>query len=368
MIPDRWISNRSFMSDIPPRALRETLRDQVATPSSSSGCVDVDMLAAWGEGTLSSRDRAVLESHAATCARCQAMLAAMAKTAPPLARKWWQAATVRWLVPIAVCSALAIVVWTNVPVGRQAPAVRPSERGGGRGGLSAVRPVSETQPTEVASAAPAPKAAGKLERPLPAESKPAERRAAAKQLDALSEVVTVPSLQAPAAASSTVQPAPSVAPDVAARDTLAAPSVPMTAELRSAARGRAGVAASARPEGLRTSATPLEIPSPNRNIRWRIVTGTSVERSTDGGITWQVQSTGAAVRLVAGAAPSPTTCWLVGASGVVLVSQDGQAWQRVAFPEAIDLTAVLATDGSNATVTAADGRAFSTTDGGKTWR
>jgi len=98
------------------------------------------------------------------------------------------------------------------------------------------------------------------------------------------------------------------------------------------------------------------------------VAGTSVERSTDGGVTWQPQSTGAAVRLTAGVAPSPTTCWLVGAGGVVLVSQDGQKWQRVAFPEAVDLTAIRAIDGSNATVTAADGRAFSTTDGGRSWR
>jgi photosystem II stability/assembly factor-like uncharacterized protein len=98
------------------------------------------------------------------------------------------------------------------------------------------------------------------------------------------------------------------------------------------------------------------------------VAGTTVERSTDGGVTWQSQSTGAPVRLTAGVAPSSTTCWLVGAGGVVLVSQDGQRWQRVAFPEAIDLTAIRAINGSNATVTAADGRVFSTTDGGKTWQ
>jgi hypothetical protein len=358
------------MSDIPSRALRETLRDHLATPlSSTSGCVDVDMLAAWGDGTLSRRDRATVESHAATCARCQAMLAAMAKTALP-ARKWWQASTVRWLVPIAVCSALAIVIWTNVPVGRQAARVRLSERGGERDRLSASAPVSETRSAEVATAAP--KAIDKLERP--SESKPAERRAAeTDKPSALAEVVAVPSapvLTVPTAPSSTVQPASAIAPDVAARDALVPPPAQAQAELRSAAaRGRAGVAASARAEGFRTSVAPLEIPSPNRNIRWRIVAGTSVERSTDSGITWQAQSIGAAVRLMtAGAAPSPTTCWLVGAGGVVLVSQDGQTWERVAFPEAIDLTAILATDGSNATVTAADGRVFSTTDGGKTWR
>jgi len=51
-----------------------------------------------------------------------------------------------------------------------------------------------------------------------------------------------------------------------------------------------------------------------------------------------------------------------------LVSKDGQTWQRVEFPEAVDLVAIVAQNDSTATVTAADGRMFSTTDGGKTWR
>jgi photosystem II stability/assembly factor-like uncharacterized protein len=103
-------------------------------------------------------------------------------------------------------------------------------------------------------------------------------------------------------------------------------------------------------------------------VRWRIVAGNRVERSTDGGATWQAQATGVTGRLTAGAAPSSTVCWLVGTEGVVLRSTDGQTWQRVTFPEAIDLTAVLATSDTNATVTAADGRVFSTTDGGETWK
>src|SRR4029453_6324815 len=107
------------MSDVPSRMLRETLRDSLAPPS-SSGCLDAETLAAWSDGALSRRDRAVAESHAATCERCPAMLAAMAKIAEPLpARKWWQTSTVRWLVPIAVVPALAVVVWMNAPAERR---------------------------------------------------------------------------------------------------------------------------------------------------------------------------------------------------------------------------------------------------------
>jgi photosystem II stability/assembly factor-like uncharacterized protein len=50
------------------------------------------------------------------------------------------------------------------------------------------------------------------------------------------------------------------------------------------------------------------------------------------------------------------------------LSTDGRTWQRVAFPESVDLVSIRASDGVNATVTAADGRTFTTTDGGRTWR
>jgi photosystem II stability/assembly factor-like uncharacterized protein len=112
---------------------------------------------------------------------------------------------------------------------------------------------------------------------------------------------------------------------------------------------------------------PALISSPNPNIRWQIVPGGGVQRSIDGGSTWQAQSTGVGVTLTAGAAPSPTICWLVGPGGIVLLSTDGRSWKRVAFPEATDLSTVRAIDDKSATVTTADGRAFGTTDGGVTW-
>src|SRR5215467_7497469 len=102
------------MSDVPSRILRDTLRNQ--QEPSSSGCLDAEILAAWSEGTLGRRERADVEAHAATCARCQAMLAAMAKTEPPVpSHKWWQTSTVRWLVPLATVSTIAVVVWMKAP-------------------------------------------------------------------------------------------------------------------------------------------------------------------------------------------------------------------------------------------------------------
>jgi photosystem II stability/assembly factor-like uncharacterized protein len=69
----------------------------------------------------------------------------------------------------------------------------------------------------------------------------------------------------------------------------------------------------------------------------------------------------------AGTAPSRNVCWVVGRAGVVLLSIDGATWQTRPLPEATDLIAVRASDAKTASVTTADGRQFSTTDGGATW-
>jgi hypothetical protein len=372
------------MSDVPSRILRETLRDSLAPPS-SSGCLDADVLAAWSDGTLSRRERAVAESHASTCARCQAMLAAMAKIAEPLpARKWWQASTVRWLVPIAVVPALAVVVWMNVPAERQAAtAPPPPPPRSDFSAPSAPAAVAETRPAEVV--APTAKDTRAIERAdTKRREQPAaradERSAPAPAADAaLSAKQPAPSAPQPAP-SSAVQPQDAASQTFRARDAAkSAPAQASSAQAPSvqppAAQAPAELrspAARALTERLMIAAQKtvalLEIPSPNRNVRWRIVGSAIVERSTDGGTTWQAQSTGASLSLAAGAAPSTTICWLVGPGGVVMLSRDGRTWQRVAFPETIDLTAIRATDDSNATATAADGRVFVTTDGGKTWR
>src|SRR5512138_325541 len=48
----------------------------------TDACLDAETLAAWADGALDAGALAAAEAHAADCARCQAMLAAMARTAP----------------------------------------------------------------------------------------------------------------------------------------------------------------------------------------------------------------------------------------------------------------------------------------------
>jgi photosystem II stability/assembly factor-like uncharacterized protein len=118
---------------------------------------------------------------------------------------------------------------------------------------------------------------------------------------------------------------------------------------------------------LGAAAASKEILSPDPSIRWRIGAAGIAQFSTNGGTTWETLSTGTGADLIDGSAPSPTVCWLIGGGGTVLRSTDGRQWQRVAFPEVVDLTGIRATDARSATITATDGRTFRTTDGGLTW-
>jgi photosystem II stability/assembly factor-like uncharacterized protein len=107
--------------------------------------------------------------------------------------------------------------------------------------------------------------------------------------------------------------------------------------------------------------------SSNPASRWRILQGGQVQRSADGGATWQTQTTGVSDTLSGGSSPSPSVCWLVGPRGIVLRTTDGRSWTRIPFPEAVSLASIRATNDQTATVTTADGRQFVTEDGGRTW-
>src|SRR5690348_3290243 len=97
------------MTELPNRLLRDALAD-TASVASSPTCLGADVLAAWADGTLSRVDRDRLETHAASCARCLALLAAMTRAQPPrtMERPWWRAPLV-WLPMAAAAVAIVIV-------------------------------------------------------------------------------------------------------------------------------------------------------------------------------------------------------------------------------------------------------------------
>ena len=363
------------MSDVPTRLLRETLRDAVAPASSASSasCIDTGMLAAWSDGTLSARERAAAESHASSCLRCQALLAAMARTSPPAAaRGWWRASTIGWLVPVAVAAA-AVLLWIDVQGRRPARSAAPPPVSAAAS--STVREPSTPsaeRPAESKDAERAPQRTAKADEPRARTATGAAQSFArrAEQANAARGA-----MRDAAVAPSSPTPPPVAAPPSQTKATEV--TTTSTADASPASAGKPVPPARALTEqvmiGARAQlmgkalAVPTVVVSPDPNVRWRVVNG-GVERSIDGGTTWETQSTGVPATLTAGAAPSPTICWLVGPGGIVVLSNDGRTWQRVQFPEAIDLTSIRASDGTNATVTAADGRTFTTVDAGKTWR
>jgi len=341
------------------RLLEQALRSRV-TANSPDDCPGADTLAAWSDGALTAGERASVESHAADCARCQAQLAAMARmmAAEPLVPGRSSFHLWPWLVPVtAAAAALVLWVWVQPAplqmtredasrVQTQSPAAEPRPyfaQPGGRAptpqGPGTAPPSSAVTPQGLTVTPPARAQAPRPPAPAPQEEKRAADSALAERQRDQSSVGE--SARAGAR------------PEDARRESLMAPAI--------AAR-QAGQAALARSAAQPT----LDIVSPDPAIRWRVSVST-IQRSTDGGATWQPQSPGVDAQLTAGASPQPSVCWLVGRGGIVLLSTDGQSWRRVPFPEAVDLVSVRASSATSASVTTADGRVLTTSDGGATW-
>jgi hypothetical protein len=323
-------------------------------------CLDPETLAAWVDGHLSGEALDGAQRHLADCARCQDLVGTLARinstvplTKPVRASRQWLA----WLVPLTAVAAAA-AVWVALPGNHVRDAALPQA------------------PTDEVAALRAPENVPPDNRPraLEAPREPAAPPAASP------EAAPLQAAPPQAAAPSQASPRPSgiakqgVSSSDAAKDEVArggdnSAGGRLEAEnLKKAAGVSRESAAPARFAARAAEAARVEIVSSDPSVRWRIV-GSAVERSVDGGSTWDAASTGLAAELTAGAAPSATVCWLVGRGGVVLLTTDGRTWRRVAFPEMTDLSAVRATDAGAlvVSVSTADGRTFVTTDGGATW-
>jgi len=107
--------------------------------------------------------------------------------------------------------------------------------------------------------------------------------------------------------------------------------------------------------------------TPDSKILWRIASGGFVERSEDGGATWNGTLPSSNAHFVAGSAPSAKVCWLAGDDGIILVTEDASNWRVISPPLREDFVAISARNASSATVTTADGRKFTTTNQGESW-
>jgi photosystem II stability/assembly factor-like uncharacterized protein len=110
------------------------------------------------------------------------------------------------------------------------------------------------------------------------------------------------------------------------------------------------------------------IPTPDPSVQYRLAGGGFVERTTDGGTTWNGQLVSQNARLIAGSAPSSKVCWIVGRDAAITLTKNGTDWERINPPAQADFVAVAAKNDNTATVTTVDGKKYSTTDRGKKWK
>jgi len=443
-------------------AVEQWLRQTPIAGERADACLDAETMAAWTEGTLDAPLRSMAEAHAATCGRCQEMLAIMLRTTP-VATASAGSPIRKWLMMLgpALAAATAVALWTAVDrrpaptrvdtLAKQeaakesavaAPAEgaassaekdararddssdrvakeRPAERLGAvneavadkadpreSSSLAAAKPMEEERRRATADAAPAatatpvqvPAAPPPPPAPVPPVSETVvseqQKRVLQDQLLQQSQnrnqnaanqaperqnsvnqgqVNQAPQNQAPGNQSGQQQPrqqqeAVSVTAESPAIQTQAAR--PPVVEEKGAAAGRGGSAqgfAGARLDAV--AGLTFDVTVNDQKARWRVVEGRLVQRSLDQGRSWSTQYAidAGPGRINAGICPTAAVCWLAGRSGLVLRTIDGQSWQRLAFPQDIELTSVSSTDERTATVIAADGRRFVTSDSGRTW-
>lgn len=303
------------------RLLRRSFAAREA--DASAGCLDVETMSAYVDGNLVGAQFESAQAHLADCAHCQTILGAMARTmtitapTPAVAQFAWRA----WLVPVTAAAA-AVALWVAIPRDERMPMTLPP--------AAQQEAVADARARAVA---------------------PLEKEGAAPQ------VLAKPDQAADALKDSAVEERMQAA--AGRRD--AAPAREAD-RLEAQANAEPRTFAAAAPSGGQGAASLMR----SAPIRWRI-SGGRVERLTDNA-TWERVAIADAGELIAGSSPSSNVFWAVGRAGAVLLTVDGTMFARVAFPEATDLASVGAVDARTATVTTADGRTFTTTDGGTTWR
>jgi len=414
-------------------ALRRALHkgDQAAGPH----CADAEILAAYYERSLDSRETSHWEAHFSNCAHCRSTLAALAATEPgdtfaPLSagvksplpgRVRTGAAWIwnwRWLAPVGAAAA-ALAVWVALrplPPRIQAPMATTEqqvarEAASRSGDLAApaataqapsqpapreekeVRAASDSrakkspgQATDTVAFAPQkapqegrsamrseadkeaqqflakPAAAHQAVRAEVAENRAARDAAALapERADEKKQQVVAAQAEVPPKAESTVRVAEGA-------QVLTTPDGPAGTRATGLTEMRLRAAQPAALSALERRSAEFIVATPDRKALWRVKPGGSIELSRDDGKTWQVLENPVKIDFAAGSAPSEKVCWLAGAAGTVLRTTDGVKWEKTTAPSEADLIAIEARDALHAAVTAADGRKFTTRDGGCTW-
>jgi hypothetical protein len=326
----------------PDKWLERMLKHQTPSDPVAGACLDVETLAAWADGRLKSTELAAAELHASGCSRCQSLVAAMARSAPmpqTVRRAWTAGRLVRWVVPVAA-AATAVAIWVAVPD----------------------RPVSELQriapQEEIARGPAAPPAA--LPPASDAKSFAAEPQSA-KELRSVERADrTTASRERGTGRRETGARAPGTrepgTPEPGIRNREPGTGTVLRDADRSMAAENAAAAAAAAPADARAaSATAKRVEPKPEALSERVTVG-------------QPRGFDTAIALIESESPSnPRIRWRVTSGTLVERSSDGgESWTKTSSPPA-PIKAIEVQDAARATVTTTDGRRFSTSDAGATW-
>jgi hypothetical protein len=345
-------------------AIRRTLQ------GSRTDCPEAETIAAYADRSLASGERRDVERHLSHCARCRDTLLLMSRAeekgtaTSPLYRWPWLAA--------AAAAVLATVVWLRLPPSavrspesdrfaqiaseaRQQPESLPEQSAAKN--APADRDVAGRKSLEKAPARPAPAAGAAATVPSADRQTFGERERPADQRRDERKLEESPrrraKADAPASAPETAPPAAAAPPPAVAE------SVAVDTLMGRQNRDHVITAAPKRGAELASAVAP---------IAWRVLASGVVQRSADGGATWTAEAGVDAPGARAALAPTADVCWIVGDNGLILRFETGRGWTRMTPPARIAFVAIEASDARNATITAADGRRFTTADGGTTWK
>jgi len=350
--------------------LRQSLRD------SGDNCPGPDILAAYFERSLDKEETARYEEHLSRCVRCRGQVAALDRADAPGGAQPPQPSLGLWLrdwrrlTPVAAALIVVVAVWiARRPTLKQAaePPQLVAMSQPEQAPTTSVGPESPREARPAPGSTPTAKPAKTGGKPLFRDTAPPKSKEA--ETDSLAAGAAASPAPAPPATfgghleqDATASNAEAISP--------ASSSVEMKNHPAAAARLSAqGPKEEARAlEAVDRRSTTAMISTPDPKVLWRIADGGFVERSQDGGASWQAQLPVAGAQPTAGSAPSETVCWLVGRGGLIALTTNAKDWKRIPAAVPADFVAITARDDSTATVTTVDGHQFMTRDGGAHWK